>query len=494
MQGSWQTPRMRRLPLVTLALASTLLVAACSATTVAEPDVRDQSVDVAFTGCDAVACVGEINGAAYEIVMPETWNGSLLLYSHGYRPAEPFPPNFNPVETTPVPVPGWQSGDKGLGETLLSRGYALAGSAYSSNGWAVEDGVRAGEELYAFFTEQIGVPNRVYVWGDSLGGLITQTLAERHPDWVDGAAPLCGVMAGVVPNVGLALDATYGVQQLIYPTMKISNFDSYEDALASWEGAASRLIDSARKQDTDAIGRIFTVAAIVDAPAQTYRYDGSGVVSTVSGTIESLLTAIAYGTVGRYEIEQRFGGSIVGNVGSDYAARLDESERESIDAIGGDGAAARNVAILDAGPRVEADPVAEAAALERGGDPSGAVQVPTITMHTKADPLVIAQNQSFFRDRYIAQQGAGNVKGGLIQLFTVPPPEYSQETGAPYGAGHCNFTPDSRVAVIDLLDTWVRDGIYPGQGAIADAMGPMSGYAAAYTPGPWPNRLAVATQ
>ena len=40
--------------------------------------------------------------------------------------------------------------------------------------------------------------------------------------------------------------------------------------------------------------------------------------------------------------------------------------------------------------------------------------------------------------------------GGLLQLFTVPPPEYSQETGAPYGAGHCNFTPESRIAVIEL--------------------------------------------
>jgi esterase/lipase len=59
--------------------------------------------------------------------------------------------------------------------------------------------VRAGEEIYALFTEQIGTPKRVYVWGDSLGGLITQTLAESA-DWVDGAAPLCGVMAGLGPT------------------------------------------------------------------------------------------------------------------------------------------------------------------------------------------------------------------------------------------------------------------------------------------------------
>ena len=274
----------------------------------------------------------------------------------------------------------------------------------------------------------------------------------------------------------------------------IPGYESYEDALASWEGAASLLIESARDQDTDAIARIFTIAAMVDAPSQTYTYDGTSIVSTVSGTIESLLTALAYGTVGRQEIDTRYGGSVVGNVGSDYASRLDDAERASIDAIGGEGAADRFVTILDNGPRVEADPAAEAAAIERGGNPSGAVKVPTITMHTKADPLVIVQNQTFFRDRYQAQQEAGNVLGGLVQLYTVPPPEYSQESGAPYGAGHCNFTPQSRIAVIELLDRWVRNGVHPGPVAIEKAMGPESGYSANYTPGPWPNANAVVTQ
>ncbi len=301
-------------------------------------------------------------------------------------------------------------------------------------------------------------------------------------------------MAGLEPNIGLSLDTAYGVQQLLYPDMEISGFESYEDALTSWEGAASRLIESARDQDTDAIARIFTVAAMVDAPGQTYTYDGSSIVSRVSGTIESLLTALAYGTVGRQEIDARFGGSVVGNVDSDYASRLDDAEREAIDAIGGEGAADRFVAILDNGPRVEADPAAKAAAIERGGNPSGAVQVPTITMHTKADPLVIVQNQIFFKDRYQVQVSEGNVRGGLVQLYTVAPSEYSQEAGAPYGAGHCNFTAESRVAVIELLDEWVRNGVYPGPAAIEAAMGPKSGYNANYVPGPWPDPAAVVTE
>jgi len=487
--AAWQTPRMiRRLA---LAASAALLLAACSSAS-ASSTARDQSTDVPFTGCDSVACTGTINGAAYEIVMPATWNGTLLLYSHGYRPAQPFPPSFDPVNTAATPVPGWDSGDKELGEALLAKGYALAGSSYSTNGWAVEDGVRAGQEVYDFFTANVGTPNRVYVWGDSLGGLITEEIAE-NAEWVDGAAPLCGVMGGLLPNIGLALDTVYATQQLLYPEMKIDSFTSYEEAVQAWEGAASRLIESARDQDTDAIGKILTIAAVVDAPDQTYRFDGSDIVSKVSGTVEALLTAVAYGTVGRYEIDQRFGGNVVGNVDSEYASRISEAEAESINAIGGDGAAARNAALLDSGPRVAADPAAQAAALERGGNPTGAVQVPTITMHTKADPLVIVQNQTLFRDRYNAQTAAGNTRSDLVQTFTVAPGTYSQETGAPYGAGHCNFTPESRIAVIELLDNWVKNGVYPGTAAIENAMGPLSGYSGSYAPGPWPNPVTAVT-
>ncbi len=73
-----------------------------------------------------------------------------------------------------------------------------------------------------------------------------------------------------------------------------------------------------------------------------------------------------------------------------------------------------------------------------------------------------------------------------MQLYTVAPSTYPEKPGAPYGAGHCNFTSQSRVAVIDLLDTWVRDGVYPGEAAISEAMGDASGYQPAYVPSAWP--------
>jgi hypothetical protein len=440
---------------------------------------------VPFTGCDSVACTGTIEGADYEIVMPDTWNGTLLIYSHGYRPAEPFPPTFDPIVRSASPAPGWDTGDRSVGEALLERGYALAGSAFASNGWAVEDGVAAAGQIYDFFSSSIGEPNRVLVWGDSLGGLITAVLAEQGSDWIDGAAPLCGVVAGLVANIDLAFDVAYAIQQLIYPEMVIADFASYEEAVMAWEGAASRLIQGATEQDTEVISKIFTISAISDAPSRTRTQDAASLASQVAGTIEILLTVLGYATVGRYDIEQRFGGNISGNELADYAARVDAAEREFIDTIGGEGAAESYLSTLDNGQRVAANPTARQAAIDRGGNPNGAIDVPVITMHTAYD-WVIAQNETVYRNRFDAQAAAGEARADMVQIFTVPPPEFSSEVGTPYGAGHCNFTLQSRVAVIDLLDRWVREGVYPAQGAIASAMGTESGFSPIFRPGPWP--------
>jgi hypothetical protein len=147
---------------------------------------------------------------------------------------------------------------------------------------------------------------------------------------------------------------------------------------------------------------------------------------------------------------------------------------------------------MAAGQRITADPAALAKAKAEGGDPQGMIAHPTITLHTAADPLVISQNESFFAARYAAAKKAGTATGDLVQLYTVAPTTYPENPGAPYGAGHCNFTSQSQVAVVDLLTNWVQNGVFPGTSAVEAAMGPDSGFSAAWTPGPWPDPAAVA--
>ena len=63
------------------------------------------------------------SGAGWTIEMPAKWNGTLLLYAHGY----------SPVFSTAPP----ESAPREVRQPLLSEGYALAASAYSAAGWAL---------------------------------------------------------------------------------------------------------------------------------------------------------------------------------------------------------------------------------------------------------------------------------------------------------------------------------------------------------------------
>jgi pimeloyl-ACP methyl ester carboxylesterase len=467
------------------ALSACLLVlTACGSQAPEIPRARQVSTDVAFTGCDKVTCSDTLNGAAYEIKMPTTWNGTLLLYSHGYRYAQPAPPDFSPVATKAV-----SASDDETAAQLLDAGYALAGSAYKSNGWAVQDGVAAAEDLHKFFVDNIGQPYRTLIWGNSLGGLITQMIAEKHPEWVDGAAPLCGVMAGVVPNMNLALDVSYAVKTLIYPDMKITGYASYEEAVANWTNAMKALIAAAGDVKGGGTAKILYIAALVDAPSQTLHFDGSSVESKVKATVEALATDLGYATFARYDLEQRFGGNPSGNDATDYASRISESEKSLIDTVTA-GATGTFNGELAAGQKVTADDAAKAKALAEGGDPKATITKPEITMHTAADPLVISQNQTFFLNRYEAAQKAGTATAALVQTYTVAPATYPESPGAPYGAGHCNFTPASNVAILTLLTNWVQNGVLPGSAGIEAAMGTSNGYNAAWSPGPWPDPTA----
>ena len=478
----------RRVPVRLLAAgaAAAVLLGGCGDDGGADRATRERgdAGDVAFTSCEQTGCTGEIDGARFEILMPQTWNGTLLLYSHGYRQAEAAPPAFDEPSTDPDPAPGYSSGDTRAADALLEQGYALAGSAYASNGWAVEDGVAAGEALHEHFVENVADPDRTYVWGDSLGGLITQLLAERNPDWVTAAAPLCGVLAGPTANLDVALDVSYATRTMRAPEIELTGYDDFDEAVASWQLAYDAVV-AAGGDIATGVPKILMVASLVDAPTRTATYDGGDVESQVRARAESTLTALGYSTYGRYDIEQRFGGNPSSNVDVDYAERISDEERTLIDTVGGAGTTDALLAQLAAGERLEADAGAREA-FAASGTPTGAIKDPTITLHTVADPLVLVQNETVFADRVAADLER---TGDLVQLYSVPPATYDPEEGAPYGAGHCNFSADERLGVITLLDDWARGGSYPATAAVEAATGPDSGVAVGFVPGPWPADL-----
>ncbi len=474
--------RVTRVAVVAATVSSLSLLSACASTSTAvssrQKAVQSQAGNVKMTDCGA-QCTGEIDGAKYTIKLPKSWNGTLLLYSHGYRFATPAPPDFSAVQTnaqvSSTDADG--TGSDPVSQKLLAEGYALAGSSYKSNGWAVGDGVTAGEQLHDKFVQLVGKPNRTYVWGDSLGGLITEVIAEQNPSWVDGAAPMCGAVAGPNYNFDVALDVAYAIKALIDPSLKLTGYASADEAATQWKQASAAVIKAASDVKGGGTAKVLFIASLVDAPTATATYDGHDLTSQVKARVEAMLTALAFGTSGRYELEQRVGGDPSENVNADYAKRISTSEAALITAAGGNVTSLEKA--LSAEPRVSADTAARAA-IEKLGDTTGAITAPTVTLHTEDDPLVLVQNETVLSSR---ARAAGK-SGSLVQLYIAPPATYSETTGAPYGAGHCNFSDDQRVGLISVLDRWVRDDAYPAQSGIGDQLG--VGYDAVFSPGPWP--------
>src|SRR5215207_4263593 len=94
---------------------------------------------------------GEIDGAPYRIVVPAVWNGTLLVYGHGYRDKADHPGEVDNRKADIAP-------NADVEAALLAQGYALSGSAYKDNGWAVEEGMQDLKNLATYFRVNIAQP------------------------------------------------------------------------------------------------------------------------------------------------------------------------------------------------------------------------------------------------------------------------------------------------------------------------------------------------
>src|ERR1700733_2605503 len=190
----------------------------------------------ALAGGSAQTLTGTLHdGATYLIQVPANWNGTLVLYSHGYV----TPGSANPATDV---------GDPLTGQWLLSSGYALAGSSYATTGWAVQQAIPDQLSTLNTFDRRVRSPVRTIAWGDSLGGMITAGLLQVAPDRFAAALPMCGVVAGGVGTWNVALDSAFALQQLLGPTSGLqvvnitdppANLDTAEAILAGAQATAA---------------------------------------------------------------------------------------------------------------------------------------------------------------------------------------------------------------------------------------------------------------
>ena len=236
-----------------------MLLTLVSALTVMSTGVAFASANLArmssscITSGSTNTLTGTIGGANYLIQVPANWNGTLLLYSHGYVfPGSPLTPH--------------DASDSLTGGALLQQGYALAGSSYSRNGWALQQAFHDQFALLDFFNTTCGRPARTIPWGDSLGGIITAGLVQLDPQRFAGAMPLCGVLAGGIGTWNQALDSSFAFDTLLaggsLPLVHIT------DPTSGFQQAQA--IIAAAQKSPQGKARIALAAAMGDLPGWFY--------------------------------------------------------------------------------------------------------------------------------------------------------------------------------------------------------------------------------
>ncbi len=367
------------------------------------------------------------DGATYLIEVPTPWNGTLLLYSHGY--VVPGRPN-----------PAQDVGDAGTRNFLLTNGYALAGSSYAHTGWALQEAVPDQLATLDVFNTTFGAPARTIAWGHSLGGIITAELLDSQ-----------FALQQLLPN-GTGL-------QIAHITNPGANLNNAEGLIATAQQTA---LGRARLALASALGDLpgWFDPTSAEPGATDYAAQELNQYKWITQVDAPFLFAL------RAELEFRAGGNPSWNTGVNYSKQLanstDLAEVQGLYQAAGFSLDA-DIATLNDAPRTTADASA-VAYLEQNvvfnGDLGGK---PVLTMHTTGDGLVVNTDEQAYRS---IVNKAGN--GPLLREVFV------------HRAGHCTFTPAETVAALKALISRVDTGHWAGVtdtdtlNASATALGPLN--------------------
>ena len=385
---------------------------------------------------------GEKNGAPYRIVVPEDWNGTLVVHAHGYRDLADHPGEVDDRSAPAAP-------SAALEPALLAQGYAIAGSAYKTNGWAVDEGIEDTRALLWRFRSEVGKPARTLLWGFSMGSLVTLSLAEGNSGLFDGYLAACSVGAGAprawdgAVATSLAYKVAFGWLDswgTVGDVRDDVDFDT--EVVPKMIGEVSNPANFGKFEFI----RLVTGAAPLGPPAPSYP--------------SWILTNMFFGLEARAELERRAGGPVGQNRTHVYALSPVDTAYLAVLGVNPDVLLAQ----MNAQRTISADRGARKY-LERFAEYDGKIKEPVLTLHTQTDSLVPPSHES----AYAATVAAAGRSAGLAQAYTS-------------GNGHCNFTGPQLLTALGALDAWVATGAKPTAASFPAALGFLPGF----TPPAWP--------
>ncbi len=132
--------------------------------------------------------VGELGGAPYEILMPDNWNGHLVIGCRGFVLSTAAFPSLDTITTH-------QMGLMFMNKTSLMTGankFAYAQSLYDQIGFCMQAGMLHTHQLTEYVIDNFHVTGKVFLVGLSMGGQIANMLVDKYPGLYAGVLDVCG--------------------------------------------------------------------------------------------------------------------------------------------------------------------------------------------------------------------------------------------------------------------------------------------------------------
>jgi hypothetical protein len=345
--------------------------------------------------------VGALNGAPYRIDIPNDWNHSLILYYHGYAQR---PVSFH----IDKPL-------KGATALFLDRHYAIAESAYSQTGWALQQAYPETEALRRYFINRFGQPRETYVAGGSMGGALVMITLELDPRPYTGGLDLCGSVGAATDE----FDRRFALR---------AAFDTF------FPGLMPPLVPVPAGFQADRAERERIFAALKQNP------QGAAAMRSLADLHNDTELAwdMAYFTYVLGDIQRRAGGNPFDNRNMIYSGTSDTSS-------------AGDYELNDKVRRYAAQPAARLYLMHHY-TPTGRLGRPMLALHTVYDPVVpVAQLARYSHEVQTAGFGQN-----LVQQYV-------------HRDGHCNLTPDEVGDAFDELVAWTHAGVRPAPGILKDS-------------------------
>ena len=377
-------------------------------------------------GIETDRWTGVLDGAGYRIEVPKNWNGTLVMYAHGYG---------GTGSALNVTTPS-------IRRHLVEQGFAWAASSYSKNYYDVRAGVEDTNKLALAFgriSAENGRPldaTKKYIIGHSMGGHVAGAAVERETIATarnsvryQAALPMCGVMGDteLFNYFGAYQFAAHQIASV--PVAQLSSTD-YAAVRMQLQAAHFTMFPTAT---TPAGEKLKSVVMNLTGGARP-GFD--------AGWVNPIQTTV-WGTFGG---DGKING-ILNKAVTDTRAVEYQLDR---DPALSDEERAFNAQVYRATPEVDANP--------RRSDGvrwipvlNGEFDVPVVTIHTLGDMYVPFSMQQIYRRRAEAKGSADRLVQRAIRA-----------------GGHCEFSYAEQVQAFDALVAWEERGEKPAGDDVLD--------------------------